>query len=149
MPSKNLLGISDNTVGKEKLNGTLQHILNFSCRQSTNGEIPDMSPFKYTINPKTQLTAEKKYARLFTLYVYSLTQVGDNLIKEHMVCNKDTNNPPSIGKVNDILSSYKLLMERTLTIYQWLYQDEHKESHILKHLLTIRLMNILAYISQF
>ena len=126
----NLLGTSDVTVGKEKLNESLQHILHFSCRQSTNGEVPDMSTFKYTINPKTQLTAEKKYARLFTLYVYSLTQVGDNLIKENMVCKKDNSNTPSMAKVNGIVSSYKLLMERTLTIYQWLYQDEHKKTQM-------------------
>jgi hypothetical protein len=123
----NLLGTSHDTAGKEKLNGSLQHVLHFSCRQSTNAEFPDMRPFKATINPKTQLTAENKYARLFTLYVYSLTQVGDNLLRDYMVCKKDPNNSPSATKINDIISSYKRLMEMTLTIYQWLYQDDHKK----------------------
>ena len=126
----NLLGTSSDTIGRDRLDGSLQHVLHFSSKQSPGSEFPDMNPFKLSINPKHMLTADSKYARLFTLYVYSLTQIGDNLLREFMVCKKNRNNPPSATKINMIISSMKKLMERTLTIYQWLYQENHNKIQI-------------------
>lgn len=125
----NLLGESDNTLGKQALNRCMNHIISFSQHQSERG-FPDITTYKDKIDHLKSYSAEEKYARVFALYLFSLTDISINLIEQNMPALKKRDNAPTRHQFQSILASYRKLLEETLTIYQWLYKEEHKKVHI-------------------
>ena len=108
----NLLGISDNTRDKTQLRAALPAMIAKSRRQSARN-FPRLFNFVTTIDKGKIYTANEKYAQVFALYLYALTDFGHDVM-EH--CK---------GKTVVELKSHKKylqLIEFTLTIYCWLYQ---------------------------
>ena len=59
-----------------------------------------------------------------------MTDISIELIESTMPALKRKEDQPNRRQFHNILSSYRMLLEQTLTIYQWLYKDKHDVVHM-------------------
>lgn len=107
-----LLGKSDDTVGKLKLETSMPRLITKVARQSARN-FPKVSKFAFRLTKgKITYDANQKYARVFALYLYSLTTTCHDLyLEEHKKSLQDLN----------LCSS---LLHDSLTLYEFLYQEK-------------------------
>ena len=85
------------------------------CLRQSERNLPLLTSFKLSFfKPKYTLSANEKYARIFALYLFCMTSVGWDYGMKKM----------KTAKRKEILTKRVHLIEMTLTIYTFLYQDK-------------------------
>ena len=107
-----LLGKSEDTVGKLQLEISMPRLISKITKQSSRN-YPKISKFAFRLQKgKIKYDANQKYARVFALYLYSLTSSCHGLFV--------TVHKKPLADLN-LCSS---LLHDSLTIYEFLYQDK-------------------------
>lgn len=109
-----LLGKSDATVSKVQLEVALPRIISRSRRQSARN-YPRLNNFVIGVQNVKIFTANERYARVFALYLYVLTDAAQYVVR---------NKQGSDQSLREKHKKYVYFLEFTLTIYAWLYQEE-------------------------
>ena len=87
------------------------------CYHQSERNIPDIQPFKTGLKLKKNLQGTERFAQVFALYLFLITDVGATFFNEHSKSHQNSKYPHSH-------EAFVYLLENTLVIYQWLTQDE-------------------------
>ena len=110
----NLFGVSEDTSGSLQLNSSLPRLITM-CKRQSDRDYPRLNTFSFSLTKgKHSYFACEKYARVFALYLFSLTTYGWNFAMKNMKTSKYDE--------KDAMKVLKCL-EFTLTIYQYLFQE--------------------------
>ena len=119
----NLFGVSEDTCGSLKVNSSLPLFMEL-CKHQSDRDFPKLNSFSFSLTKgKHSYFANEKYARVFALYIYSMTTFGWTYMMK--------NRKKSVYDEIDVKKIVRCL-EKTLSIYQFLYQEPFKLSDV-KH----------------
>ena len=111
----NLFGVSEVTSGSLKVNSSLPRFMAQHCKRQSDRDLPRLNTFSFSLTKgKYTYNANEKYARIFSLFLYSMTTFGWRYMM------KEKKKEYSEDEVKKLMK----VMEKTLTIYQLLYVDE-------------------------
>ena len=110
----NLFGVSEDTCGSLQVNSSLPLFI-LLCKHQSDRDFPKLNTFSFSLTKgKHSYFANEKYARVFALYIFSVTTFGWTFMMK--------NRKKSVYDEFDVIDIVRCL-EKTLTIYQFLYQE--------------------------
>ena len=108
------LGKTDDTVGKLQMETTMPRLI-AKIRKQSDRNFPKISKFAFRLTKgQIKYDANQKYARVFALYIFSLTTSCRNLIT----------GDGSYKISNDRMNRLIKLLENSLTIFEYMYQEK-------------------------
>ena len=111
----NLFGVSEGTSGSLRVNSSLPRFMVQHCKRQSDRDFPRLNTFSFSLTKgKYTYNANEKYARIFSLFLYSMTTFGWNYMM------KEKRKVYSVDEAKKVMKA----MEKTLTIYQLLYVEE-------------------------
>ena len=117
-----LFGNSRSTSGVNTLDRSIPRLINHCDRQSDR-TLPSLKSFKVSfLKPKYTLSANEKLGRIFALLLFSMTTYGWH----HAV-----NPKRKVNGDNEMAIKVIKLIQYTISIYRYLYQDNFPRSNIL------------------
>ena len=107
-----LFGTTEDTIGRMQVNLSIAAFLR-RCKRKSDRDFPSINTFTFALTKgKITYNANEKYARIFALYLFTLSTFGWNF---------------TVKKSRKTLPHVLLIVkaiEQTLTIYQFLYLDK-------------------------
>ena len=117
----NTFGATWDTVGSHTMNRSIMRLIPYCMRQSDRTFPKETSSFQHSfVNPKFTLTANEKYARLICFLWFGYTSAGRKFLNE--------TRHKYYSKVH--ITSLMKLFEASISLYQFLSQDEIKKSDV-------------------
>lgn len=104
-----MFGSSEGTVGRLMVEKTMPKLL-ARCKRQSDRDYPKLNKFQLRVTGDCKYDASEKYARIFALFLYSLTTCAERVMDEH-------------GTKEDY-KPYLCLLDLTLTIYRYTAQEE-------------------------
>ena len=111
----NLFGVSETTSGSLKVNSSLPRFMVQHCKRQSDRDFPKLNTFSFSLTKgKYTYNANEKYARIFSLFLYSMSTFGWNYMMKEK---KKEYTEKEVKKLMNVI-------EKTLTMYQLLYVEE-------------------------
>ena len=117
----NIFGVSEDTSGSLQVNSSLPLFM-LLCKHQSDRDFPKLNTFSFSLTKgKHSYFANEKYARIFALYLFSVTTYGWSF----MMKNRRKGTYDELDVINIVRC-----IEKTLTIYQFLYQESFSLSDV-------------------
>ena len=116
-----LFGVSEDTSGSLQVNSSLPRFIQV-CKRQSDRDFPKLNSFSFSLTKgKHSYFAKEKYARVFALYIFTLTTFGWNYLLNNRKKSK-YDEPDAIRIVS--------CLEKTLTMYQFMFQEQFDKSKL-------------------
>ena len=113
-----MFGVSEDTMGKLEINASVGSLMN-RCKRKSDRDFPLINTFSFALTKgRITYTAKERFARIFALYLFCMTSFGWNF---NLNSSKRSYSETIVKKVVK-------LIEKTLTIHEYLYQEEFRIS---------------------
>ena len=106
-----IFGSSEGTVGKLMVEKTMPKLLS-RCKRQSDRDYPKLNKFQLRVTGDNKYDASEKYARIFALFLYSVTTCAERIMNEHSKILNNDHRP------------YINLVGMGLTIYRYLSQEQ-------------------------